>query len=212
MSQTKTSKSVGKKTVIVAIVIVTLAVLVYCTIIASLKIKAKTSEKTYTDVSRYAEQRSGDDAIDNFSARGMDEIWPEEITDSMNVQNYFMMSFNPWDANYLGYLVVDYEDADYTAEVSRLKEYASTDYVGNYGATGFSDYKVLAMNADDEGFVYAITDGASCIIYIEMIFPGYGMDIEYEKYVPEEYLPEGLDVSTGNPTQQEKVEKYKETK
>ncbi len=212
MSQTKTHKSVGKKVAFAIIVIFALTVVVYLAIVVYLKISAKASEKTYTDISQYAEQRSGDDAIDNFSARGMDEIWPEEITAGMDVQNYFMMSYNPWDVNYLGYLVIDYEETDYMTEVLRLSEYTSTDYIGNYGATSFKDYEVLAMNADDEGFVYAITDGTLRIIYVEMIFPGYGMDIAYEKYIPEEYLPEGLDATTGNPTQQEKVEGYKKTK
>lgn len=212
MNKPTTGRSIGNKIGIVILAFGILIGLIYAGITAYFSISAKASEETYTDVSEYAQQRSGDDAIDNFSAGGMDDIWPAKITDGMDVQDYFMMSYNPGDANYLGYLVVDYAETDYATEVSRLAAYASTDYVDNYGATGFADYEVLAMNADDEGFVYAITDGTSRIIYVEIIFPGYGMDIAYEKYVPKEYLPEGLDAGKDNPTQQEKVEQYEKTK
>ena len=41
-----------------------------------------------------------------------------------------------------------------------------------------------------------------------MIFPGYSMDIEYEEYMPEEYLPEGLDIGEDNPTKQKKTERW----
>jgi hypothetical protein len=40
-----------------------------------------------------------------------------------------------------------------------------------------------------------------------MVFPGYGMDIRYEKYIPQEYLPEGLDATEDNPTRQAVLEK-----
>ena len=45
------------------------------------------------------------------------------------------------------------------------------------------------------------------IIYVGMQFPGYSMDIEYEKYVPKEYLPEGLDLSKDNPTRQKAIQR-----
>lgn len=122
-----------------------------------------------------------------------DEIFPENISEQMEVQDFLMMYYNPWDANYLGYLVVQYEEDDYQAECERLMKYESTEYIGNYGATGFEQYEVLAMDASIFGFVYALTDGEGTIVYVEMVFPGYGMDIDYEKHIPEEYLPEGMD-------------------
>ena len=40
----------------------------------------------------------------------MDEtIFPEEITTDMEVQDFKMVYYNPWDAQYLGYLVVDFD-------------------------------------------------------------------------------------------------------
>ena len=61
---------------------------------------------------------------------GMDEsIWPRKITDNMDVFDYKMVRYDPWDAQYLGYLVVEYSDEDYEKEVERLKNYNSTEYI-----------------------------------------------------------------------------------
>ena len=48
----------------------------------------------------------------------------------MNVIDFKMVYYNPWDAQYLGYLVMDYPDEEYAAEVARLRNYPSTDYRG----------------------------------------------------------------------------------
>jgi len=37
------------------------------------------------------------------------------------------------------------------------------------------------------------------------VFPGYSMDVDYEKYIPNEYLPKGLDLSENNPTREEMI-------
>ncbi|MBQ4282640.1 MAG: zf-HC2 domain-containing protein, partial [Lachnospira sp.] len=88
------------------------------------------------------------------------DIFPEKITDDMSVKDFKSVYYNPFDPQYLGYLVVDYKESDYKREVNRLKEYNSTEYLGNYGVTGFDeDYTLLAVCADDYyGFVYALTD------------------------------------------------------
>jgi len=112
----------------------------------------------------------------------------------------------------LSYLVVEYTQEDYEAEVAHLLSYPSTDYVGRYGAEGFEKYQLLAMQDSYTGFVYALTDGEDTIIYVGMQFPGYSMDIEYEEYVPNEYLPKGLDLSKDNPTRQKWIERFEETK
>lgn len=84
----------------------------------------------------------------------------------------------------------------------RLENYASTDYIGNYGVTGFAgEGNPLAIYADDyQGFVYAIqTPGQeNAITYVEIIFCNYFMDLNYEKYIPNEYLLEGFDSTQGN--------------
>ena len=37
-----------------------------------------------------------------------ESIWPSEITDDMKIIDYKMLRYNPRDAQYLGYLVVEY--------------------------------------------------------------------------------------------------------
>lgn len=76
-----------------------------------------------------------------------------------------MVTYNPWDAQYLSYLVVKYEEKAYSGEVERLKKYASTEYLGYYGAEGFAEgWKLLAMEADPYyGFVYALGTADSAI-------------------------------------------------
>lgn len=93
-----------------------------------------------------------------------------------------------------------YDNEEYDKEVSRLQEYQSTDYLGNYGVTGFpEDYELLAMYADDyNGFVYALTDNKDRVIYVELIFCNYFYDLAYESYIPKEYLPLGFDAKQGN--------------
>ena len=55
------------------------------------------------------------------------------------------------------------------------------------------------MNADPYyGFVYALTDGEGTIIYAEQIFCNYFLDLDYRDYIPEEYLLDGFDATSGN--------------
>lgn len=202
----KTLKTMGKMFGVIIIIMILLFAAAYAALVFYLTHSAEKSKKRYDDISEYARYRSGENALDNFKIRGMKEIWPEEITADVDVQDYLMMYYNPWDANYLGYLVIEYSEADYEAEILRLQEYPSTDYIGCYGATGFESCDVLAMESGDDGFVYAITDRKNNIIYVELVFPGYGMDIEYEKYIPQKYLPQGLDAAKRNPVQQKVIE------
>ncbi len=158
----------------------------------------------YDDISRYHEFMSfSNEAYENgvdtqWEKWGMDEtIWPKEITDDMNVVDFKMVYYNPWDAQYLGYLVVDYAADDYAKEVKRLQEYESTEYIGYYCVEEEKTYDLLAVNADSyQGFVYALTDGKGRIIYAEQIFCNYFMDLKYEKYIPKEYLLDGFNATT----------------
>lgn len=155
-----------------------------------------------TDISLY-NQFMGENAEEEYRNKwGMDEtIFPESITEDMNVQDYKMVYYNPWDAQYLSYLVVEYDGAYYETEVTRLQGYASTEYEGIYGVEGFDEkYELLAMYADDyQGLVYALTDKQDTIIYVEVIFCNYCMDLDYKEYIKKEYLPIGFDATSGNP-------------
>ena len=158
------------------------------------------------DIARYEELRSGPNAAEDYQERwGMDEsIWPQKITAEMDVKDYKMIYYNPWDAQYLGYLVVEYPKEQYDAEVKRLKDYKSTEYKGYYGVTGEEDYNLLAINADPYyGFIYAMTDDKNTIIYAEQVFCNYFMDLKYEKYMPKEYFLDGFNAKSDNPYAQE---------
>ena len=158
-----------------------------------------------TDIALY-NQFMGENANEEYRSKcGMDEsIFPESITEDMKVQDYKMVYYNPWDPQYLSYLVVEYDEEQYQAEVKRLKQYPSEDYIGIYSVTGFDEkYELLAMNSDQYyGFVYAITDNENTIIYVELIFCNYFMDLDYKEYIKEEYLPIGFDATLDNPYEQ----------
>lgn len=138
---------------------------------------------------------------------GMDEsIWPRRINDAADVVDFKMVYYDPWDAQYLGYLVMDYTAEGYAAEAARLKSYPSTDYVGYYSVTEERTYELLAVNADSyNGFVYALTDGNNRIIYAEQIFCNYYMDLDYMEYIPKDYLLDGFDATMDNPYRKKKM-------
>ena len=148
------------------------------------------------DISRYADYMAfpDQDTTPKWPKYGMDEsIWPKEITAAMDVKDYRMVCYECLDAEYSGYLVVDYSDADYAAEAERLKSYPSTDYIGHYNVREETTYDLLAVYADDYGFVYALTDGENRIIYAEQIFANNFIDDKTLESFPEEYLLDGFD-------------------
>ena len=159
--------------------------------------------EVYNDVSSYEEYLAyaDRDGKNKWSKWDMDEsIWPRKISDSMKVRDYKMVYYNPWDAQYLGYLVVEYAPEDYAAETARLKAYPSNDYIGIYSVTEEKTHELLAVHADDyHGFVYALAGDENQIIYAEEIFCNYIMDLDYEQYIPEDYLLDGFNAKNDNP-------------
>ena len=156
--------------------------------------------EVYEDISHYEEYMSFS-GNDKWNKWGMDEnIRPRGITENMNILDYKMVRYDPRDVQYLGYLVVEYSDKDYEKEVERLKNYDSTEYLWYYWVTGISWYELLAMYADEYNwFVYALTEWKSKIIYVELIFCNYFMDLNYKEYIPMEYLLDWFDASIDNP-------------
>lgn len=161
-----------------------------------------------TDVSHYG-QYMGETAEKKYRGKlGVDDsIFPEEITADMNVLDYKMVYYNPWDPQYLSYLVVEYGDADYAAELDRLGSCGLDEYAGFYGTQGFDPaYEVLAAEIDDRnyhGLVYALGAEDNRIIYVEILFCNYFMDLEYEEYIDTAYLPIGFNAASGNSYQEE---------
>lgn len=156
--------------------------------------KITTSIDQYNDV-------IGKSAIGEYADKwGMsEEIFPENI-DGLNTTEFLMVYYDPWDAQYLSKLIITYQPEEYIAEFDRLSRIGISEYKGVYNAEGFnSEYELVAMNADSyQGLVYALTDKKDTIIYIEMIFCNYFMDIDYTKYIEEKYLPLSFDATNDN--------------
>lgn len=173
--------------------------------LSMLTISETAKVEEYTDVAAYNDY-FGDSAKRDYQYKWMTDmdIFPAAITEEMNVQDFKMVYYNPWDAQYLSYLTVQYPAEAYEAECAKLAAYPSTDYVGYYSVTEFPEGELLAMNADDySGFVYAIrTPGKErCITYVELMFCNYFFDLDYSEYIPAEYLPPGFNAAMDNPYQ-----------
>lgn len=152
-----------------------------------------------TDTAKYQEV-IGINAVKEYKDKwGMsEEIFPKSI-ENLNVKDFKMVYLDAWDKQYLSYLVVDYEDDEYNREIERLTNNGIEDYIGYYSVTGFTKYKLVALESDSyQGFVYALTDSNNRIIYVEMIFCNYFYDIDYQKEIPSEYLPNGFDAKVDN--------------
>ena len=128
-------------------------------------------------------------------------IFPAALTPEMDVREFRMIYYNPWDPQWLGYLTVAYSEADYAREAERLAAFPRGSYEGVYSVTGFAE-EPLAVNVDSyQGFVYAIpTPGEkNSVTYVLMEFCNYFYDLDYKAYIPEDYLPQGFDATSGNP-------------
>ena len=211
----KGKRKLGVKTAAVTAAVILIAVFIRLTAIGALisflaldGAKAEIYEDT--DVSHYL-WYMGEDAKEEYSHKwGMDEsIFPEEITSEMNVTDYKMVYYDPWDAQYLSYLVVDYDEEHYLPELNRLKNYDSTEYRGYFGAEGFAEgYTLLAMEAHpDFGLIYALSGEDNQIIYVELIFCNYFMDIDYKNMIRGDYLPTGFDAAVDSLYRQQRLSK-----
>ena len=134
------------------------------------------------------------------------DIFPAEITSDMNIREFQFTYYNPWDAQYIMYLTVDYPDADYAEEITRLKTIGQGDYMGIYSVKGApAGYEIVAMCPDEYyGFVYAMipmneAEGSNEITYVGIDFCNYFLDLDVCKYLPDKYLLEGFDASRNNP-------------
>lgn len=174
-------KKVAKKG-LKLVVLVLLIILAIPTILVGIFIGNEaylSKPKINTNIKKYEQYRSGENAK----------------------EDYKMVHADPWDAEYyLGYLVVDYDAEAYEKEIKRLKAHPSDNYYGVYSVVDEEDYELVTIDADNYyGFIYALTDGKNRIIYAEEVFIGGYLDVDYEKYIPKEYLLDGFDATRGNP-------------
>ena len=200
LPQRPKDKTLGKILIVVILVPVLLCFLLLAAVISFRMIMGSTTGyEEHTDIAQYNDY-IGEDAVGVYQDKWIadESIFPAAITADMDVADFKMVYYDSWDAQFLAYLVVDYTDAAYPAEVARLERYDSTEYLGNYGVTGFAEYDLLAIYADDYGFVYALTDQNGRIIYVELIFANYFMEIDYQEEIAPQYLPDGLDALRNN--------------
>ncbi len=151
------------------------------------------------DIGQY-ETLLGKDGKYKHNYIGYNDIFPNKLPDSAEVEEFYYEYYNPWDANYLGYLVYQCEDEDYTEEYSRLKKLDRSENYNDYGEIVFP-YELCAVYADHYGIIYGLADKENNrFIYMELEFCNYFTDIDYEEIVDEKYLPEGFNAKPGNAT------------
>lgn len=130
------------------------------------------------------------------------DIFPERLPVSAETEDFYYEYYNSWDPCYLSYLVYRCNETDYEAETERLKDISMPEDYLIYGAVEFP-YPLLAVYASDIGYIYAMADEAQKkIIYVELTFYNFFTDIDYEKVIPEKYLPLGFDAKMDNPFMQ----------
>lgn len=129
------------------------------------------------------------------------DIFPKTIPSSAQVEDFCYYYYNPFDPNYVSYLVYSCNDEDYIKESERLSKITSSQDYLIYSATGFN-YPVCAVYADSYGgYIYALTDKENKkFIYVEIKFCDYISDIDYEKIIDKKYLPINFDANKGNAT------------
>ena len=161
--------------------------------------------KVYDDVADYNKYIHNPEKNEYQYCNGeMFEIFPESIDDTSKVEEFKFVYYNPWDAQYVTYLTVDYDENEYNAEINRLTNLGIEEYKSIYTVTDEpAGYNIVAMNSDTyNGFVYAMIpedeEESGKITYVGIWFCNYFLDLDIHKYLPDEYLLTGFDASEGN--------------
>ena len=132
---------------------------------------------------------------------GYNDIFPDSLEKAEQVEDFVYYYYNPFDANYFGYLVCEYSQEEFNEEVARLNSLESEPYERVYGIKEFP-YDLCAVYADETyGVIYALADeDEKEIIYVALEFCNYFTDIDYREMMDEKYLPVGFDAMPGNDT------------
>lgn len=170
-----------------------------------------TQQRIVTDPSGYescfgkeaAHKNKGTSPKTGESYLAFNAIFPEELPDTAEAEEFYYEYYNPWDPCYLGYLVYTCDETDYSLEIERLEKLPKQANPLVYGAVSFP-YPTAAVYASDYGYIYALADVENLrLIYVELTFCNYYTDIEYERVIPAKYLPTGFDAKEGNPARVE---------
>ena len=126
-------------------------------------------------------------------------IFPETVPKSAKVSDFVYYYYNPWDPNYLVYLVYDCSEEDFEVKCQLLRQIDSSARYAYYGVTGFP-YKLEAVLANAYyGFTYCLSDADNHrLIYVQIYHCNYFSDIDYTRYIAKDHLPLGYDATGGN--------------
>ena len=138
------------------------------------------------------------------------DVFPQILdAEIAEVKEFHFTYYNPWDAQYIVYMTLDYKD-NYEEEIERLQSIGvDGKYVNYYSVTGEPEgYDLVAMKADDySGFVYAMIPedgtGNTEITYVGITFCNYFLDVDVHEYMKDEYLLTGFDATDDNPYQKQ---------
>ena len=171
-------------------------------------------KKVYNDPADYNKFIHSEKMTSDNSYCSMDEfiVLPEKI-DGLDVKEFQLTYYNPWDPQYVVYMTIDYDEASYDTEIARLESLGiDGEYTDYYTVTGEPEgYDFVAMAANDYyGFVYAMvpegkTDNTE-ITYCAIWFCNNMLDLDIHDYMPDEYLLPGFDATMDNPYQLQKDE------
>ncbi len=196
-----------RQKIYLAAIFVLIAIIVIVTVLLMVVLWNKENEDLTRDITKY-ESYIGDEGRYKRIFDRYNDIFPNTIPETAEIENFYYHYYNPWDACCLGYLIYTCDEKDYEKEYKRLKKIESSEDKYIYGATSFP-YELCAVYTDPYyGYIYAMTDKDSKkFIYVQIEFCNYVTDIDYESVVLPEHLPVGFDANPGNATELSEREK-----
>ena len=158
--------------------------------------------EVYQDITKYNDY-IGPNHLENYLFEDPKEIFPLEIPSTVTPEEYQFVYYNPWDAQYVTYLTLQYSDQEYEKELERLSTIGIEEYTSYYSVTGEPDgYDLVAMDSDKySGFIYAMVPEKpnGTITYVGIQFCNYFLDLDIHDYLPDQYLLAGFDATSENP-------------
>ena len=178
-----------------------LAILVFSASMLSAKVEVSSDIAEYNKYIHNGPSASGGYGMGEWD---IFDVFPENIGSNAEAVEYQLTYYNPWDAQYIVYMTLDYK-AGYDEEIARLNAVGVEEYTGLYSVTGAPEgYELVAMDSDDYcGFCYAMipedSAGNTKITYVGIVFCNYFLDVDVHKYLPDRYLLKGFDATDDNP-------------
>lgn len=178
------------KTTIIAVLII---LVIGSIILGKVCLQEDRSEDITIDMKDY-EEYLGKDGKYKEVYGVYNDIFPDTIPDSAEVEEFCSYCYQSEDTYYLGYLVYTCGSKDYRAEYERLKSISSTEEKYLCGAKEFP-YELCAVYADSKyGYIYALADEEEQkFIYVQLQFADGYTEIDYDLFIAPKYLPVGFE-------------------